>query len=46
MVIRWAEPIEVVLRLGGAPEVRNKFGRTALDVLLRDYSDRDDADAF
>lgn len=38
--------IEFLLKLGVDPEVRNKFGRTALDVLLRDHSDREYADAF
>lgn len=38
--------IEFLLKLGVDPEVRNKFGRTALDVLLRDHSEREYADAF
>ncbi len=38
--------IEFLLKLGVDPEVRNKFGRTALDVLLRDHPDREYADAF
>lgn len=38
--------LEFLLKLGVDPEVRNKFGRTALDVLLRDHADREYTDAF
>lgn len=43
---RWSStpeiPIQMMLKLGVDPTVRNKFGRTALDVLLRQdiYDDR------
>lgn len=38
--------LEYLLKLGVDPEAKNKFGRTALDVLIRDHAEAEYADAF